>query len=133
MFKRLIEWWRTFHPSVPLAAHLQKGRWAEKKAEQHLRQQGLQFKARNVRGSRGEIDLIFYQQSTLIFVEVRYRQDGQGLASVDKRKQQRIIHTANQYLQQHKQTRMAIRFDVVAVSGDNAQPYLEWTQDAFRV
>jgi putative endonuclease len=131
MFKRLHQWWQSFRPD-PLPEHLEKGRWAEKRAEKHLRQQGLQFTARNVRGSRGEIDLIFYQNAMLIFVEVRYRQDGQGLASVDKRKQQRIIRTANEYLQQHKQTRMMIRFDVVAVSGDKTQPYLEWTEDAFR-
>lgn len=94
------------------------GEHCEDRAEQFLREQGLQVIARNFATKTGEIDIICKEGSTLVFVEVRARSNVRfaGAAeSVDRRKQQRLIRTAQMFLQRHKQwAQFACRFDVVA-------------------
>ncbi len=114
------------------------GELAEARAETFLVQQGLVKRAKNYRCKLGEIDLIMQQdtahETTLVFVEVRLRTHA-GFAnaaeSVTYRKQQKIIKTAQYYLQQYGLTDKAnCRFDVIAFS-DNGSP--EWIKDAFSV
>lgn len=110
----------------------------------YLRQQKLKLITRNYRCRLGEIDLIMYDQSTLIFIEVRYRQHrnfGSSLESVNLIKQNKIIKTAEYYLlSQQLSEKMACRFDVVGVKPttekltnisklDSAQ--VEWIKNAF--
>jgi len=72
-----------------------------------------------------------------VFVEVRFRRSdshGGGAASVDWRKQRRIIRAAQLFLLKHPRFVDApCRFDVVDASGDPQSPTLEWIRDAFRV
>ncbi|MGB5833799.1 MAG: YraN family protein [Thiohalocapsa sp.] len=95
-----------------------------------LETHGLRHVAHNVHCRHGEIDLVMRDDQTLVFVEVRYRRNerfGGALASVDRRKQRRLIATAGYYLQRHP-TNLPCRFDVVAIgSGDQ----VEWIQNAF--
>jgi len=114
------------------------GELAEARAETFLVQQGLVKRAKNYRCKLGEIDLIMQHdiahETTLVFVEVRLRTHA-GFAnaaeSVTYRKQQKIIKTAQYYLQQYGLTDKAnCRFDVIAFS-DNGNP--EWIKDAFSV
>ncbi len=110
----------------------QQGDHAEAQAERWLRRQGLTTLARNYRCRRGEVDLIMRQGETLIFVEVRLRRHagfGGALASVDARKQQRLILAAQHYLQRHSWDGPC-RFDVV---GLDAQGVADWIQDAFGI
>jgi putative endonuclease len=112
------------------------GYQAEIYAEKYLVKQGLSFIERNFRSKTGEIDLIMCDKSSLIFIEVRYRKNacfGGALASVDKRKQHKLIKTAQYYLICHpKYAKMACQFDVVAIQGDfSTQPKLEWIKNAF--
>ncbi|RYY74141.1 MAG: YraN family protein [Gammaproteobacteria bacterium] len=108
------------------------GAMAEDHAEIFLKQQGLVIVAKNYRCKSGEIDLIMQHADTLVFVEVRLRthQAFAGAAeSVTIRKQQKIIKTAQYYLQQYQLTDKAnCRFDVVAF-GENGTP--EWIKNAF--
>ena len=114
------------------------GALAEARAETFLLQQGLVKRAKNYRCKLGEIDLIMQQgtahDTTLVFVEVRLRSHtgfANAAESVTYRKQQKIIKTAQYYLQQHQLTDKAnCRFDVIAFS-DNDNP--EWSKDAFSV
>lgn len=114
------------------------GALAEARAETFLLQQGLVKRAKNYRCKLGEIDLIMQQgtahDTTLVFVEVRLRSHtgfANAAESVTYRKQQKIIKTAQYYLQQHQLTDKAnCRFDVIAFS-DNDNP--EWIKDAFSV
>ncbi|SDX76617.1 putative endonuclease [Allochromatium warmingii] len=102
----------------------------ERLAEAFLIERGLTPLARNYRCRGGEIDLVMRDAQTLVFVEVRYRrsaQFGTAAATVDARKQQRLIQAAQQYLQQHP-TALACRFDVVAIDG---QDRIEWIRQAF--
>lgn len=106
-------------------------------AEQHLLAAGLIVLDRNVQCRHGELDLVMQDRDVLAFVEVRYRQStgfGGAIASVDPRKQRRLIATAAFYLQTHPaHARRACRFDVIAIAGDVENPRIEWIKDAFRV
>lgn len=102
----------------------------ERLAESFLLDQGLRLVARNHRCRYGELDLIMRDAAVLVFVEVRFRRSthfGSPAATVDARKQRRLITTAKHYLQAHP-TPLACRFDVIAMSGDNQ---IEWIKHAF--
>ena len=116
------------------ASNKNSGADAEAKAEAFLVKQGLVKRTRNYRCKLGEIDLIMQHKDTLVFVEVRLRSH-QGFAnaaeSVTIRKQQKIVNTAQYYLQQNQLTDKAnCRFDVVAF-GNSGEP--DWIKDAFSV
>lgn len=95
------------------------GLQAEQQALQYLQQQGLEHVTSNYRCKVGEIDLVMRSTcGELVFVEVRYRQGkshGGAVASIDRRKQRRLINAANYYLQVHGQNNIPCRFDVVAI------------------
>ena len=110
------------------------GELAEARAEVFLVQKGLVKRAKNYRCKLGEIDLIMDHADILVFIEVRLRTHqafANAAESVTIRKQQKIIKTAQYYLQEHQLTDKAnCRFDVIAFS-DNGAP--EWIKDAFSV
>ena len=118
------------------------GQHAENACCEYLKQQGLKLVARNYRGRRGEIDLILQEGNTLIFVEVRFRKNsfyGSGLESVTAQKQQRILSTAEEYMQNETKLKNG-RIDVVAMSQkpqnkptENAEDEytFEWIKNAF--
>lgn len=112
-----------------------QGAWAENKANQYLRQKGLQLVQKNYRVPCGEIDLIMREDATLVFVEVRYRSNTlwiDPLATIQPAKQRKLLRAADLYLQSHPCFITArCRFDVVAVRGPDKQPVIEWVRDAF--
>lgn len=106
------------------------GTEAELSAQQHLQQHGLRPLERNHRCRGGEIDLVMRDKQTLVFVEVRLRRNsgfGGALASVDRRKQRRLILAAQHYLQRHPWDGPC-RFDVVGI---DALGSCDWVRDAF--
>lgn len=109
---------------------------AESLAIAHLEGAGLRVLERNYRVRGGEIDCIALENETLVFVEVRYRKSprfGGAAASIDHRKQQRIIHAAQIYLMKNaRQANRPCRFDCVLLDalGANAP---EWIKDAFQL
>lgn len=115
----------------------QRGIQAEQLARQYLEQQGLRFKQANFRCKRGEIDLIMQDDSTLVFVEVRYRRHnryGSAAESVDQHKQRKLVATALFYLQNNPATaHHASRFDVIAISGEQGIPRIDWHQNAIQI
>lgn len=105
---------------------------AEQLAARFLETQGLKLLERNYRSRFGEIDLIMRDGDTLIFVEVRLRSRshfGGAAASVDRRKQERLIATAQQYLAALPALPRC-RFDVVLMSALQGTPP-EWLRNAF--
>lgn len=101
-----------------------KGAIFEQKAKAFLEKQGLRFIAQNQTFRTGELDLIMQQGSTLIFVEVRHRQNahfGSALESIDFRKQQKWRNSANLWLAQRNQCldTADCRFDVVVFEGSD--------------
>lgn len=84
-------------------------------------------------GHAGEIDLIMRDGDTLVFVEVRQRRNarfGGAVASVTATKQRRIVQAARAYLMRLPSP-PPCRFDVVAITGDGAEPQVEWIRAAF--
>jgi putative endonuclease len=109
------------------------GNQAEQLALAYLQQAGLSLVERNFSSRYGEIDLIMQQMNTLIFIEVRSRSDKNYdiAASIDRRKQRRIIQTAHHYLQCHHPILPPCRLDVVTVDTSQQPPHIEWLRNAF--
>jgi len=102
---------------------------------EYLEGKGLTLLARNYHCRRGEIDIIMQDGNFLVFIEVRYRKNdhfGSAAESVTRQKQQRLLTTADYYLQNEKQNAdNACRFDVITLSGQQ-YPQIEWIKDAFQ-
>jgi putative endonuclease len=108
---------------------VQIGKEAEDRALNYLEQKGLRLIQRNYRSRFGEIDLIMRDGKTVVFIEVRYRRNrtfGGASHSITTQKQQRLLTTAEQFLQQHA-PRHPARMDVLALEGDD----IEWIKNAF--
>lgn len=106
---------------------------AELRAWQFLKKKGYKLVQRNYQCRLGEIDLICRDKTTLVFIEVRARKNaqyGSAAESVTLSKQQKIIATAQHFLQQEKYDACglpAIRFDVIGFTADQ----VEWITNAF--
>lgn len=112
------------------------GDQAEGLAATLIERAGLRILERNYRVRGGEIDCIALDGETLVFVEVRYRKNnhfGGAAASIDQRKQQRIIHAAQIYLLKHpRHASRPCRFDCILLDALNAEA-MEWVKDAFQL
>jgi putative endonuclease len=115
---------------------IHKGIASEKLVAQYLQQQGMNILQRNFRCKLGEIDLICKDSSQLVFIEVRYRKSlvfGGPMESITYRKQQKIIHTAQFFLQINPWAdKLSCRFDVLGISSKIAANNIEWIKDAFQ-
>jgi putative endonuclease len=113
------------------------GTAAENIAAEFLRAQGLEILERNYLRRLGELDIVARDPGgVLVIAEVRVRASqrfGGAAASVDFRKQQRLIRAAHQLLQQRRDlARSPVRFDVICVSDmDSNNPNVEWIRQAF--
>lgn len=107
-----------------------QGAKGEQLAECFLERQGLTPVTRNYRCKAGELDLVMQHAGMLVFIEVRLRTHsafGGALASVDPRKQRRLILAARHYLQRTGWNGPC-RFDVIGLDG-RATP--QWIRNAF--
>lgn len=116
---------------------LERGAASERCAADYLEMRGLLVVARNLRCMGGELDLVCFDGEVLAIVEVRQRTRadfGGALASVDRRKQRKIIRTARFFLKRRPDWRgRSIRFDVVGVEGlPGDAHHIVWIKDAFR-
>ncbi|PHS65953.1 MAG: YraN family protein [Thalassobium sp.] len=120
-------------PATRKPATRTKGAEIEQAAEHFLKRQGLKAISRNYTIRGGEIDLIMRHGNVLVFVEVRYRANhihGSGAESITHHKQQRLLKTAQHYLQKHYGAAPPdCRFDVMSGSGQPVQ--FEWLQNVF--
>lgn len=90
----------------------------EKLAEKYLKSLGFKIIRKNYSSPFGEIDIIAREKDTLVFVEVKSRNEGlEGSAeyAVDSKKRYRITRTALYYLNENKLGEIDCRFDVVIV------------------
>jgi len=115
----------------------QIGNATERSAEALLLARGLRCVERNFKCRYGEIDLIMLDGDYLVFVEVRLRSNVEfvsALESVDRRKQSKLIRSAQFFLQQHSiYARHFCRFDVIAsAQADAPSAELMWIKDAFQ-
>jgi putative endonuclease len=107
---------------------------AEEAAARFLEAAGYTIRARNVRCTGGELDLVAERDDLICFVEVRMRSSaawGDPSQTVSWRKQQRVVRSAMRYLASEGIRGRSIRFDVVSVLGRGAAAELEHIPNAF--
>ena len=113
------------------------GQQAEQYAENYLTARGLRCLQRNYCTRGGELDLVMQDGDSVVFVEVRFRQDqrhGTALETVTAHKQQRVRLAATRFLQEHPAlAEQPCRFDVVGIGPDptGRRVTIQWIQDAF--
>ncbi|HEY4534046.1 MAG TPA: YraN family protein [Fusobacterium sp.] len=106
----------------------QKGNEYEERAITILQESNYAILVRNFRISQGEVDIIAEKDSTLVFVEVKYRKNtnfGYGKEAVDRKKLLKIFKVAEYYKAYSKKQYQKIRIDVIHFLGDT---YF-WDQD----
>jgi putative endonuclease len=112
------------------------GARAEQLALEYLQAHGLTILERNYRRRLGEIDLVALDNGVLVIAEVRTRSTdafGGAPASIDGRKQRRIIRAAEQLLQRNRDyAALPVRFDVLIVTAAaSGTPGVQWLRHAF--
>jgi putative endonuclease len=90
---------------------------AESRAAAFLLIKGYRILARRFRSAVGEIDIVARRRRTLVFVEVKAREDFDAAAeAIGPRQQRRIIAAAQAWLAARPQDAMLdMRFDAVLV------------------
>lgn len=99
-----------------------------------LEQRGYRILERNYRCPRGEIDLVAWDDVTLVFVEVKARRRTTlpgALDSINRRKQRRMFYAAEHFLATRGLSPRETRFDVVVVLGEGEDVRCELVRDAF--
>ncbi len=102
------------------------GTMKENLACDYLQAKGYRILKRNFFCRNAEVDIIAKSpENVLCFVEVKYRKDdryGKACAAVDHRKRARIVRGARVFLSgKDAYWNMAIRFDVIAIDGEEIQ------------
>jgi putative endonuclease len=123
-----------WYEELPWRDRIPLGRRGEQIARRHLRRRGYQILARNYRAMGAEIDLIALDRRALVFVEVKTRSDGaagSAREAVDEHKSNQIRRAADAYLAGLRLRPIAVRFDVIAITGTGHQCTVELIKDAF--
>ncbi|GAA0833851.1 MULTISPECIES: YraN family protein [Marinomonas] len=110
------------------------GEKAEQAAELYLQQQGLRLIDRNFHSRMGEIDLIFLDNDTYVFVEVRFRANashGSAAESLNPSKLKKVRLTADYWLQQNNKSTNACRFDAILFDQEIDTQHLTWLKAVF--
>lgn len=123
--ERLAGWLRRWGVGWRAAAgpaSRRQGRWGEEVAARHLKAKGWEIAGRNVRyGARLELDLVGVERGTVVFVEVKTREDerfGRPFSAVDGGKRRRMARAASRFLREGGwRLGDRVRFDVVEVVG----------------
>jgi putative endonuclease len=106
---------------VPIDLRHHLGRLGEDLALAHLERLGYELVARNHRTRYGEIDLVVFDGTTLVFVEVKTRRatrrDGGPWESLHERKRRQVRQMAAAYLIEvsNRPVSAEVRFDAIGV------------------
>jgi putative endonuclease len=111
------------------------GNWGETLAETYLKEKGLIFVGRNIHTHYGEIDLVMKDGETIVFVEVKTRTSldfGTPEESITRKKRERMINSATEFMQSHPEWGDYFRIDVLAIFGPKGDPTPEmiWFENA---
>ena len=110
---------------------MKDGQAEEDRAAAALVAAGYTIVERNWRCDAGELDVIAREGSVLAFVEVRSRSNdehGHAAEMIGARKRARVVRAARVYVAFERPIEPELRFDVVAVTGDE----IEILRDAWR-
>ena len=122
-------------PASPSGASAAAGVQGERIAARHLELMGWQIVEERYRAAGGEIDLIARDGDTVVFVEVKTRQDERRMSpaeAVDAAKRRRIAAAAEAYSAEHLSPQTPCRFDVAEVRvGRDGLSTVRLIRDAF--
>lgn len=117
-----------------MGKHNELGIKGENIATEYLEKKGFKILERNWRFRKAELDIIAFDNKTLVFVEVKTRSDDifqRPEEAVTTSKRQHIIKAAIGYMDRigHE---WSIRFDIISVilRGNN-EPQIDYFKDAF--
>lgn len=118
---------------MKLSNSRQRGQHYEQMAADYLCRQGLTLIEKNFTCRQGELDLIMKDRSTLVFVEVKYRNNqyhGHAAESVTPFKMQKLIKAANLWMMKQGKPidSTLFRFDVVAIHQQGH--HIDWIKNA---
>lgn len=102
------------------------GQAGEAAALAYLKSKRFSVVLKGFRLPQGEIDIIAYDKKTLVFIEVKTRQDRaleSPEESVTPSKQKRIRRLAEAYLTRYNLQDVECRFDVLSLIGNDVQGY----------
>lgn len=94
------------------------GKKGEELACRFITEKGFRIIERNFRFHKGEIDIIAKDNETLVFIEVKYRQNleyGTPEEAITREKIRQLRNLAKAYLFERKISNVACRFDVIAI------------------
>lgn len=116
---------------------MRQGEVGEELATGYLLGLGYRIAERNWRsGKRGEIDIIAYDDQTLVFVEVKERRRGsigRPAEALTSSKKKRLVELAREYLYRTGlYGTVDCRFDVIGVERGRTKSRVEHIVDAFR-
>lgn len=95
----------------------QRGRRAEQIAAWWLRLQGWRILARRQRTPVGEVDIVARRGRTVIFVEVKARDNEQGLAlAIDRHRLTRVARAAEVLAARFARNGEDVRIDVILIA-----------------
>ena len=104
------------------------GRWGEEHARRYLEGKGYTVSETNYRSRWGEVDIVALQRGELVFVEVKTRRGiafGTPEESITAAKSQRLIATAQDYLEKNGLEQSRWRIDLISIHLDETGKLLE--------
>ena len=111
------------------------GNYGEDVASRYLSRNGYKILQKNFRTKFGEIDIIAKEENTIVFIEVKTRENDKFVspfAAINKNKQEHIIKASLCYLKNKRLfEKVKCRFDVVSVLSNDYNK-IELVKDAFR-
>ena len=119
--------------NIFMAQHNILGNKGEILAARYLMEQGFAILEYNWRSVHKEIDLVAKERDVLVFVEVKTRSSnhyGDAQYAVTPAKMRNLVAAANAYICA-KRIDLAVRFDIVAITGDGDSSTIEHIRDAF--
>jgi len=109
------------------------GQKGEELAAEHLKKAGFNILYRNWKWGKNEIDIIAENKDTIIFVEVKTRNDDYQIhpaSAVTREKQKSITFAADGYIQKFKIDKES-RFDIITVVKTTDTFQIDHIEDAF--
>ena len=114
----------------------QAGREAEQLAAAYLESKGFFIVDQNYFFERSEVDIVAYDGSVVVFIEVKMRTTlafGAPEESIDDKKIQSIQKAAEAWIYERRMDGYPVRFDVVSIfQKNNEAPEIKHLIDAFR-
>ena len=110
------------------------GRKGEKLARRFLKKLGYRHLVDNYTLKQGEIDLIMTDEQTIVFVEVKTRENENFVSaedSVNYGKRKRISSAARHFIQKHHLHEHPCRFDMVVVTTAEGKTEIRHHKNAF--